>query len=93
MTSLEKRAREYAHKTGEFFADAAFIAGAMSERRKILKWHNPTKRKPQNGQLILVKRKNCGRKLKYTVARYVEGNTMFDFGEIISNVAGWRAMQ
>lgn len=68
MKTIEERVKEYTeqawntldyefnedHVTFENIVESAFIAGAISERKELLRWHDPKKELPETDVEVLV---------------------------------------
>lgn len=69
MKTIQERAADYAgkawsniedfnedHVTFENIATDAFVAGALSERKELLRWRDPKKELPEEGVDVLIKK-------------------------------------
>lgn len=109
MKTIQERAADYAgkawsniedfnedHVTFENIATDAFVAGAQSERKELLRWRDPKKELPEEGVDVLIKTTMCR---KYCVAFY-KGNNYQNYrwhennGAIDDDmVVGWRPIR
>lgn len=97
MKSIEERAKAYAKKiwsgrqrdwaTAQKMSEQDFIAGAKSEREELLRWRDPEKELPAEGEYVLIKLITG----KCEVGVYIENlNWRGADGIVDDYIIGWR---
>lgn len=99
MKSIEERAEEYASQycdsdcalcddiCGRLRSGRSFIAGAESEREELLRWRDPEKELPAEGEYVLIKLITG----KCEVGVYIENlNWRGADGIVDDYIIGWR---